>query len=478
MLKTGRRKILPNPKNAVKRAFRRSFRLQNGFSDESKNKEEDEEQMSGIRVKGTMTAAYPDHEEAFDRWYLDDGLRLAERHTVASENDFLNGVWVRESPDNGRTWGEWKDVYTDTLKVLPGGDELFGSDFSGYGMNLYDPASGCRVFTTLETVFLDGHVEAFRQFWEEGRAHYFSHSYFCWITPDGKTHKQMIAFEEGKDLDPENPRDPDFLYKNRTRPGCIRVASDGDLMFPLMVIVPSCCRILGLDVNDVFPSCPQIMHGLMLARAHWNAAEETYELSFSRPVVLSDVLSSRGTDEPTVCELPSGRIVIVFRGSNTVCEEWNTRISPKAPNFKWYTYSDDGGKTLVTPMPWHFDTREVVYSSASISDFFHSSKTGKDYWIGNITDPTMTDGNSIRYPLYICEVDPTYGYLLKDTLTVIDTRREGETELVELSNFHLFEDRETGILRVMLAKIGQHCTGDRGTDVASETWFYEIEFVE
>ena len=106
-----------------------------------------------------------------------------------------------------------------------------------------------------------------------------------------------------------------------------------------------------------------------------------------------------------MAELTSGRIIVAIRGSNVQSPAWKTRIDPCAPGFKWYCCSDDGGRTFSPIMPWVFDTREVVYSSATLSTFFRSTKNGRLYWIGNVTDPQKTYGNYPRYPLHICEVD-------------------------------------------------------------------------
>ena len=122
-------------------------------------------------------------------------------------------------------------------------------------------------------------------------------------------------------------------------------------------------------------------------------------------------------------------------------------------------------------MPWQFDTREVVYSSATISSLIKSQKNGKIYWIGNITEPSKTENNYPRWPLYICEVDDCLGILKKDTLTMIDTVRYGETEKVQLSNFNILEDRKTGNFEIRLAKLGQRAE----STWLCETWKYTIE---
>lgn len=51
------------------------------------------------------------------------------------------------------------------------------------------------------------------------------------------------------------------------------------------------------------------------------------------------------------------------------------------------------------------------------------------------------------------EVNETYGTAIRDTLTVIDTRQEGESVEVQLSNFVLLDDRETGDIECYLTKI-------------------------
>jgi len=76
--------------------------------------------------------------------------------------------------------------------------------------------------------------------------------------------------------------------------------------------------MLGIDVMDVFPSCPQIMHGLIVVRGRWQEAKREYELSISKPVVISDLKSSRGVDEPTTLVLKSGSIVVVFRNFDSL----------------------------------------------------------------------------------------------------------------------------------------------------------------
>ena len=226
------------------------------------------------------------------------------------------------------------------------------------------------------------------------------------------------------------------------------------MVFPVGANVRACCRILGVDAMAVFPSCPQIMHGLIVVRGKWREAEGHYDLSVSRPLVISDLKSSRGVDEPTIVALKNGRLVVVFRGSNVMSEGWSTRIQKGTPTHKWYTFSDDGGSTFADPVPWHFDNREVFYSPATISHFFRSTKTRKAYWFGNITGPEAY-GNSPRYPLVMAEVCEETGFLKRETCTVIDDRDpQTDSEQLQLSNFSLLEDREAGDIELYLTRFG------------------------
>ena len=427
-----------------------------------------------IQVKGTMCGAYDDHTETYRRYYAEgEGLKLIETRGVTTESDYGTGSWRRESPDNGRTWGAWIDVHKQH-HVGIGEDE---SVDIGFEPNYYDWASGNMTVCGMNRYFVDGHTEAYRKLWDEGITSFYDHCYLVYRRPDGTIKKQFLAYEEGSDFDPENPRSPAYFNNNRAYFGKVQQAANGDLLIPLGVSVNKCCEKLGLSLEEVFPSCPNLnMRGVLLVRAHWEPDREEYTLSYSKPVVINDLLSSRGVDEPTVAELKSGRILIVFRGSNWQHEAWKTRIEPGTPGFKWYLWSDDGGKTFTQAMPWHFDTREVVYSSASISHFFRSTKNGHLYWIGNITDPQKTFGNYPRYPLVICQVDEQYGCLIKDTLTVIDTRHEDDSEFLQLSNFGLLENRETLNLEIRLSKLGKYGEWLKENGMYTEAWTYEISF--
>ncbi len=400
----------------------------------------------------------------FRRYVGKDGVTLVENRALEATSDFAHAEHQRISPDNGRTWGEWKDVSEETLEV--------------YGVHerrppytqkeFWNPVHKHYVSISMDRIFREGHEFALSHIWNYNGPSTLSDHTYIGVHIEGKEKfYQLVAYEDGAEFDPEDPINPEYFSKNTAYRGMNLVFADnGDIIFPIGVSVVKCCNILGIDRNEIFPSKPQ--KGLIVVRGAWNG--EKYDFTYSRPVVISDLQSSRGVDEPTIALLKSGRIVVVFRGAYYMNEVWKTRIEPGTPAFKWYTWSDDGGKTFTPPMPWHFDDGEVIYSSASISHFVRSEKNGKLYWIGNITGHKVYENNP-RWPLQIVEVDETYGTAKKESYTVIDTRREGEGVNVQLSNFDILQNRETGNIEVRLTKYSQF--PGKPTYMA-EPWVYEI----
>ncbi len=396
-----------------------------------------------------------------------EGLVRIESCAFQSTSDFSDGKKQRISEDNGRTWSDWKDVYESSGFETHGQHErLFPARIQG----IWNPVHKHYVGVASSRIFDGGHIDAYKRFWSGDYTATSDHAYLGLRTEDGPQMHQLVKYEDGADFDSSDPLSQDHFFTNICLPGVGLVIEDnGDILFPIGVPVAKCCEIAGVDVKEYCVSSPLIIRNMIVMRGVWNG--ETYDLTPSRPILISDLQSSRGIDEPAIAKLKSGRILIVFRGANTHLPKWNSRIEPGTPAFKWYTYSDDGGKTFVPPMPWHFDDGEVIYSPASIARFWRDERNGRLYWIGNITDHKIVKGSFPRFPLCIVEIDETYGTAKKDSFTIIDTRREGETDKVQLSNFNILQDRETGHLEIRLSKIGQF---PGPLKFKSESWHYEI----
>ena len=406
-----------------------------------------------ITVRKELYAPAPDEHtsERRSQCYVNGiGLRRVEHRSLQRESDWSNADYERYSDDNGRTWGDWQDVHQQHTEVK-GEDEVN----TYQGAETYNPRYGHFVALGMRRVFLGGHARAYQAYWERGEASFVDHSLLT-VRQDGSDGylTELIKYEAGADYDPDDWRHPAYLDHNHAYFGSgVEVLENGEILGTIAAGVRACCRLRGLDIQEVFPSCPDIMRGLIVFRGVFNPARGRYDLTLSRPIVISDLQSSRGVCEPTAIQLPSDRILAVFRGSNVMSANWRTRIEPGTPAHKWYCYSDDGGHTFTEPVPWHFDDGEVIYSPATISQLFRSEKNGKVYWIGNITDHTAY-GNGPRYPLQIVEVSDR-GLLIKETLTVIDTRGAGDGPELQLSNFSMLQDRETGQTELYLSRLGQ-----------------------
>ena len=390
------------------------------------------------------------------RYASPDAPHLVETRFLTKESDFFDEQQERESLDNGASWSEWKDLPKRLYYI--GNNEILIHERTP----VYNPVHHHYVACIMERTFVDGHEAAYRKSDYEDIQGFKDH---CYIVTTGtqrqELSRRLIRYESGSEFDPQDPFSADYLEHNWAYYGGVTVLDDGDIVIPLGVPVEYCCEVLGLDVQEVFPSCPKVQKGLLVARGRWNEETLCYDLTFSRPLVISDLESSRGVDEPAIAQLKNNRLLVVIRTANVRYEPNHPRINPYAPGVKHYAYSDDGGKTFTHAMPWFFDTREYAYSSTSIHEFIRSSKTGKLYWIGNITDPQNTYGGYPRWPLVICEVDDEYGVLKKDTLDIIDTRHPGESDKVQLSNFDVFENRYTGNIEIRVPHAGAISEAER-----------------
>ena len=101
--------------------------------------------------------------------------------------------------------------------------------------------------------------------------------------------------------------------------------------------------------------------------------------------------------------------------------------------------------------------------------FIRSSKTGKLYWVGNISRKPA-EGNLPRYPLYIVEVDEKIPALKKNTMTIIDDRAAQDTAAVQFSNFSLLENRQTLDLELYLTRLGENV----GSNFSANAYKYTL----
>lgn len=366
-----------------------------------------------------------------------DGPRLSlkEKRILAQPSPLRGAFYVNKtgvemmtysarSEDNGRTWAPCVPQ-PDITSGLPANYRR--SPYPGF----VDPVNGCliTVMLAMDRPDVDGAIEEPKETATDSYIRYR-------VSLDGgKTFLfDEPVIQEGA-YDFKHPLEGLYLGKNaiflgdmgcrpmRTRQGCI--------------IVPTQMTILNADgALETFGSGWDYYHCLMLIgtwkedhRLAWNVSE---------PIAADPARSVRGLYEPTLAEMPDGRLLCVMRGSNGHKKDpgytW--------PGRKWYCVSTDGGWHWSRPEPWHYSNGKDFFSPSSMSQIVAHSN-GRYFWIGNIS-PSNSQGNAPRWPLVMGEIDPGSMMLAEDSIITIDTRGPDDPEGLQLSNFYAFEDRETG----------------------------------
>ena len=360
--------------------------------------------------------------------YVGSKLERMEVHALEIRDDVPSEPMRRYSTDNGRTWSEFEPL-PETLSYLSGVEVWEGS-----GPKFFDPVAGVLVEMWLRQIAHNGLYNNFTYY-------RFSHDHGkTWATP------KQLRYEEGADFDPKEPLKPGFLKRNQAyfgsnilhhskgKHGC-----EADVNGTLIHCVAHANAKVDPD-NDK----RQWRMGSLCFIGRWDVSARDYQWTAGKRVEISPDLSSRGLMEPEVAELKDGRVLVIWRGSNTA----------KTPGRKWFSISSDGGMTLSEVQELKYDDGSSFYSPSSYHRMICHSVTKKLYWIGNIS-AVPPSGNSPRYPLVIAEVDEEIPALKKSTVTAIDNRQPGQNAAVQFSNFSLLENRKTHELELYLTTYGQ-----------------------
>lgn len=350
--------------------------------------------------------------------YVGPGLLREEIHTQMASSDTPKKPMRRRSEDNGRTWSDFEPMPEIVLQVK--GQRVFW----GGGPEFFDAEHQITVSIWLQ------------QPRSKGRHH--NHCFVRTSRDLGLTWEEpkLLRYEPGGDFDPDDPFNPGFLKHNQAYfGGNILRRSDGTLVHCV-----AHANAPGDPKNDERPW----RMGSLSFLGKWNAEEGDYDWTPGQRVEISPDVSSRGLMEPFLAELEDGRLLVVWRGSNTA----------KTPGRKWFSVSTDGGRTLTSPEELKYDDGSRFYSPSSFHTMLRHSITGKLYWVGNIC-PKPPSANSPRYPLIIAEVDEAAPALKRKTVTRIDDRRDEDSPRLQLSNFSCFEDRQTHSVEVYLTRLGE-----------------------
>ncbi|MBN1344001.1 MAG: exo-alpha-sialidase [Phycisphaerae bacterium] len=379
--------------------------------------------------------------------YVGPGLVREERYSTMSRSDTPEKPKRRWSKDNGATWSDFETL--PEVVTHPQGVRVYWDG----GAELYDPAAKAVVSIWLRQTHLKGvyYNQLFSRLSRDmGRT---------WSAP------RQLTYEAGDAFDPAEPFKPGFLQNNQAYIGNNTIRhSNGTLIhagagvnIPKGVPIPNPKR---LNVMGIPADARSI--GSVCFIGTWDETLGDYRWAGGKPVWVSREVSSRGLMEPEVAELTGGRVLVVWRTSNASLDV------KERPGHKYYSVSTDGGRTLTEPKPWTYDDGVAFYSPSSIHRMFRHTVTGKLYWIGNIS-PGPAHANSPRYPLVIAEVDEKIPAIKRRTVSLIDDRREGESDRLQLSNFSLLENREDHSLEIYLTRLGENTEDFWGADAYKYT---------
>ncbi len=305
----------------------------------------------------------------------------------------------------------------------------------------------------------------------EGERLFCDHGFYQLSTDNGKTwdRGRLFKYENGPDFDLEDWGNPEYFRTNEMYIGETLIHSNGSVV--LCTTVPVEYR----DEEDekvpvVFPNTYRdgCVAGVMCFIGSWDAGKADYRWETSQRIFLPRRISTRGLVELNLSELKNGDILLIMRGSNAGLDP------SECPGRKWMSVSGEGGMTWSSITDLKYDTGEQFYSPATFAKTLRSSKTGKLYCFLNISEGPA-EANGPRHPLLVAEVDEDNPAIKKDSVTVIDARDpEKDSEHLQLTNFGLLEDRETGKVELYMTHLGVR--GPEPDIWKANTYRYMIDF--
>ncbi len=405
-------------------------------------------------VKKELYAPSPEPEAgiSLSMNYVGRGLRREEIRAIIKSSDWVEKPKKRTSNDNGRTWSDW--IIIDENSKVQGDYTLSGGERQD-GTGPYDPVSKRLVKPVFQRIIKGKPEVAMAEIWKGIRL-FSDHGFYQLSEDDGLTWGKafMLKYEEGPDFDNENWGEEKFFRTNEMYIGNAEILQNGTVIITATIPVPF------MDEEDknmpsIFPNNYRegCVAGAICFIGCWKDSLKNYTWQLSKPFSVPRRISTRGLDELHISELKNGKLLMIIRGSNT-------GLDPvKYPGRRWYSISEDGGFNWSEVKDMRYDSGESFYSPAAISSTIRSSINGKLYWIGNISEDPV-NGNSPRYPLLIIEIDEENICFKKDTAVTIDDRDPlHDSEFLQLSNFSIFENRETNDIEIYLLRLGENGGG-------------------
>jgi hypothetical protein len=335
-------------------------------------------------------------------------------------SDSSAGIRIRRSADNGATWSvltyieRYRQIGNDRLKYGPA--SLFA-----------DPDNGLMVLFAQEAYYEDNRIDST---WKKRRIVYRISADNGLTWSDHIKLIQAGADRAGRPFDETYWMEGAVYGRNMsTTIGGMAIKIRGDGPNRGKILLPF--QIQQVDANGAL--LMPVWGGYMASGCLIGAWEEDLcDLTWgcSNQVIVPHTESSRGVFEPSVAELPDGRVVMVMRGSNAGLNG--------VKGVKFVSISDDQGKTFSSPTPLLFDDGAPMLSSSSMSLLVRGSD-GRVWYCGVITDQEP-QGNAPRYPVCLAEIDPVTVAVRRDTVVVVADRRPGDPPGVQYVNHWVYED--------------------------------------
>jgi len=395
--------------------------------------------------------------------YLGKGLRRWEELTNWRTSDWPDTIRNRFSEDNGKTWSAWQLLYNE----WPEQNGHVREEMPW--CNCYDPVAQKTIEMIFQRIVIGDGASAMIERWEGKKRYYYDHGFYRLSDDDGLNWEEMrqFTYQDGPSFEEANWGNAGYLKSNNMYGGYNAIALHGKIIYPASRKVP-CSKEDNNHIPADLTGLREQSHssGVFCFIGQWNPKLNDYTWKTTEPLSVPKYVSTRGLFEPAIAELTNGDLLLDMRGSN-----W--RMHPETtPGRRWVSISKDRGNTWSEVTDLRYDTGEQFYAPSSHSRMIRSTKTGKLYWVGNISEEPAC-ANLPRYPLYIAEVDETLPALKRETLTVIDDRDpERDSEYLQLSNFSLLENRETLDLEVYVTRLGER--GDQPDLWTADTVKYTL----
>jgi hypothetical protein len=347
---------------------------------------------------------------------------------LSNGSDSVIGTMLWRSKDDGATWEE--QGFLEKSYIY---DFNNSSVKSGYGALFSDEKTGVVIFFANDTYWEKGEIKSL---WKKRTLYYrlsFDNGY-TWT--DKKYVVQKGSDSKGISYDHIHFLKDVNFGKNMAAsvtPLIIR-ADDNSLLVSVQVQITDDSGELTNPTGMGFMKCGAL-------KGLWNEEKLDYVWELGDYASVGPEMSTRGVYEPTFGKIGKDSYIMVMRGSNM-------GMSDKIDGIKFYSISNNNGLTWSMPAPLKYDDGSTMYSSSTIPKLILHSN-GRLYFIG-IINKENPNGNLPRYPLCIAEVDTQKLCIIKDTVTVLDTKRAFHDDTIkganniDFSNHGVYEDEKTG----------------------------------